>query len=238
MSMTERRTGRLYDRWSKVYDRTFVPMTLKRQRIAIAQLPLRPADRILDLGVGTGVTLSLYPRFVRVVGMDLSGGMLGHAARKCRQFTHCSLVQGDALCPPFADRSFDHAMISHTISVVSDPARVMRWAARLVKPGGRIVVLNHFCSSRPLVAALEKVVNPLCMRLGWRADLSMESVVSGPELELEYCFRLGLADPWKIVVLRQPTNVSRSRPARDRWSVARDPSPLESVFDAPAHAST
>lgn len=205
MSMTERRTGKVYDLWSRMYDRTFVVMARKHQRIAMAQLPLRPGDNVLDLGVGTGVTMPMYPRSVHVVGMDLSSGMLAHATAKRRQLEldHCHLVQGDAMHPPFAPKSFDHVIISHTISVVSNPASVMRWATRLVKPGGRIVVLNHFQSSQPILAAVGKVLNPLCMRMGWRTDVPLEILLGSLDLDLEYCFRLHLVDLWKIVVLRR-----------------------------------
>jgi len=178
----------------------------KRQRHAMAQLPLKPGDRVLDLGVGTGMTMPMYPRDVKVVGMDLSGGMLNLAAAKhqAMKLDHCLLVQADAMAPPFAEQSFDHVLISHTIGVVRDPMRVLQWAAALVRPEGRVVVLNHFKSSRPLVAAVENALNPVCMRIGWRSNLPLESLLRGPDLDLEYCFRIRLADLWKIVVLRRP----------------------------------
>ena len=207
MNMTKRKPSQVYDLWSKTYDCTFGAMTLNRQRCAIGQLRLRRGENVLDLGIGTGAALSLYPRHVRVVGMDLSSGMLTHASAKRDQLerSHCYLVRGDALRCPFAESSFDHVVISHTISVVSDPHRVMYWAAKLVKPAGRVVVLNHFQSPRIIMATLEKVLNPLCMWMGWRSDLTLEALLQGIDLELEYCFQLRLVDLWKIVVLRRPT---------------------------------
>ena len=206
MVMTERRICRVYDLWSKLYDRTFVVVAHKRQHSAIAQLHLSPGDRVLDLGVGTGSTLSRYPEDVCVVGVDLSRGMLSQAAEKRTngRLDHCELIQGDAMYPPFADASFDHIIISHTISVVSDPLRVMQWAARLVRPGGRVVVLNHFQSTRPVLAVLGKALNPLCMWMGWRSDLALEALLQNHDLQLEYCFQQRIADLWTIVVLSRP----------------------------------
>ena len=205
MHVTERRTIKVYDLWSRLYDRTFGFVAQKRQKCAMAQLPLKAGDRVLDLGVGTGMTMPLYPRDVKVIGMDLSLGMLTLAAAKhqAMKLDHCLLVQGDAMAPPFAAASFDHVLISHTIGVVSDPVGVLRLAARLVRPGGRIVVLNHFQSSRPFVAAVENALNPLCRRIGWRSNLPLESLLRGPDLDLEYCFQIRLADLWKIAVLRR-----------------------------------
>ena len=114
------------------------------------------------------------------------------------------LIQGDAMCPPFADASFDHIIISHTISVVSDPLCVMQWAARLVRPGGRVVLLNHFLSARPWLAVIGKVINPLCMWMGWRSDVALEILLRGHDLQVEYCFQPRIADLWTIVVMHRP----------------------------------
>lgn len=220
MHVTERRTIRVYDLWSRLYDRTFGMVVQKRQRHAMAQLPLKPGDRVLDLGVGTGMTMSWYPRHVKVVGMDLSAGMLTLAAARhqAMKLDHCLLVQADAAEPPFAEQSFDHVLISHTIGVVSDPMRVLRWAAALVRPEGRVVILNHFKSPRPLVAAVENAINPFCMRIGWRSNLSLERLLRATDLDLEYCVQVHLADLWKIVVLRRP-GIAEQVPPRSMGGV-------------------
>ena len=204
MGMNESTTGRLYDLWSKVYDWTFGLLVAKRQVRAIEQMRLGKGDRVLDVGVGTGLMLPFYPRDVNVVGLDISEGMLSRAQEKCltRDLTYCRLLRADAMRPPLTSQSFDYVMVSHAISVVSDPARLLGWAGRLLKPGGRIVLLNHFQSTQPVIAWFEQMLNPVFMKLGWRSDLSLEVLLRDSNLDVEYCFRIGAIDIWKIAVLK------------------------------------
>lgn len=220
--MNEPATSKLYDLWAWFYDCSFGALVHRRQVRAVEQLRLRPGERVLDIGVGTGMTLKHYPADVRVVGMDLSGGMLAKAVKKIRDdgLDRCLLVQADAMLPPFADQSFDHVMITHTVSVVSDPSRLIAWARRLVKPGGRVVVLNHFLSGNPLIAWIEKVANPLCVRIGWRSNLSLEECLAGADLHVQYHFKMALLDLWQIVVLTSSDGPSPPRPAADRSPAA------------------
>jgi len=201
--MEETTTGKCYDIWAGFYDRTFGALVHRRQIRAIEELKPEPGARILDLGVGTGMTLEHYPDNVTVVGMDLSWGMLDKANHKCADhgLNHCQLVQGDGMAPPFADHSFDHIMVTHTVSVVSEPTRLMEWCRRLVKPGGKIIVLNHFRSDNPVIGTFEKVANPLCVKIGWRSDLSLEDCLEGVDLAVRYQFQLRKVDLWRIVVL-------------------------------------
>ena len=217
--MAEESTGKLYDLWAGVYDHTFGALVHRRQTRAIQELRARPGERILDLGVGTGLSLVKYPAGTEVVGVDLSGGMLDKARDRlleCRREDRGSvtLAQADAMNTPFADGSFDHVMISHVISVVSDPNRLLREAKRLLKPGGRIVVLNHFQSASPALALAEGVLNPVFVKIGWRSDLTLEECVEGLGLRVMYHFKLSAVDFWQIVVLGDGQGASGERRQR------------------------
>jgi len=209
--MSEPQTSRLYNLWARFYDATFGRLVHSRHIRAAAELRLEPGDRVLDLGVGTGMMLREYPKDVCVVGMDLSPGMLAKAHAKCKQdgLDHVQLVQGDAMHPPFAEGSFDHVLIAHTISVVSEPARLMRWAARMVRPGGSIILLNHFRSTNAVMGWLEKVTNPFWVKVGWRSDLTLEECLTDAGVEIDYRFKTSPLDIWQIVVLRPSVALAR-----------------------------
>ncbi len=203
--MDDSTTSRVYDTWSGLYDQTFGRLVHKRQKLAIEHLRLRPGMRVLDLGVGTGVTLPAYPGDVSVVGLDLSPGMLSKAQQKVDTLglNHVELQQGDALATPFEDGSFDRVLITHVISVVSDPAQLMREAQRLLKPGGRIVVLNHFQSDQPAVRLFQHGVGPLCRRVGWNPTLPFSACLEGTLLRLGYRFKPGVWDLWHLAALER-----------------------------------
>ncbi|QDU34613.1 putative methyltransferase YcgJ [Poriferisphaera corsica] len=207
LNMKERYSAKLYDLWASFYDHTFGQLVHSRQKHAVKQIRPKPGEFILDIGVGTGMTLPHYPKNCTVVGMDLSGGMLEKAAEKIQEnnLTHCSLVQGDAMFPPFAPQSFDHIIITHTISVVSEPAKLLRWAETLIKPTGRIVILNHFQSANPFIGWWEHILNPFFLKIGWRSDLPLDECLEDSKLHTLYHYKISLFDFWQIVVL-SPTN--------------------------------
>jgi phosphatidylethanolamine/phosphatidyl-N-methylethanolamine N-methyltransferase len=201
--MEEAKTSGLYDLWAKFYDATFGRLVRRRQVRAVEVLRARPGERVLDLGIGTGMTLPHYPKGVQVVGMDLSPGMLGKARAKAATSgaERIDLILGDAMHPPFAAGSFDHVLITHVISVVSEPPKLLAWARRLVKPGGRIVILNHFQSANPLIRFFERWLNPLFVKIGWRSDLDLAELLRACPMGVEYQFKLSRFDLWQIIVL-------------------------------------
>ena len=125
------------------------------------------------------MNLPLYPGHCRITGIDLSEEMLEKAQEKVVELglSNVTLKAMDATVMDFGDSEFDAAVATYTISAVPDPVGVLREMRRVVKPGGNIVVLNHFRSQRRVVGRLEDLVSPVCTRLGWKSNLPLEPLL-------------------------------------------------------------
>ena len=207
--MQETSTRRIYDIQSAVYDRTFGVLVRKRIHRSIQQMDIKPGETVLDIGVGTGNALQFYPKHARVVGVDLSSGMLQQARKKIieQNFDNMGVFQGNALELPFEESSFDHIFISHVISVVSQPELLVRESQRVAKAGAKIVILNHFLSTNRFIAMLEKWANPICEKIGWRSDLALADLVAKTEIEIDYRYKLRSVDLWETVVTTNTKNM-------------------------------
>jgi phosphatidylethanolamine/phosphatidyl-N-methylethanolamine N-methyltransferase len=201
--MQEASTRKIYDIHSMFYDATFGRLVKRRIERAIHHMNIAETDQVLDLGIGTGVSLNYYPQHARVTGVDLSSGMLRKAREKIRErdLPHANVFQADALRLPFADDTFDHVFTSHVISVVSDPYRLVEEAQRVARPGARIVMVNHFQSTNRFIAMVEKWLCPLCTKLGWRSDLALQDLVRRTGMEIDYRYQLASLDLWETVVI-------------------------------------
>ena len=203
MLMQEASTRKIYDVQSVFYDATFGRLVKRRIERAIEHMNITDADTVLDLGIGTGASLNFYPTSARIYGVDLSAGMLRECRKKIRErgMTRTIVFQADAMRLPFGDDSFDHVFISHVISVVSDPAKLVQEAQRVAKPGARIVIVNHFQSTNRFIAMLEKWASPLCTKLGWRSDLALQDLVRQTGVNIDFRYKLENIDLWETVVI-------------------------------------
>lgn len=224
-------TSALYGTYARFYDAVFGPITRRRIGLAVQRIPFAPGQRILDLGVGTGLSLDFYPRDVEVVGVDLSGDMLRQARRKVesQDLSNVRLARADALRTPFADASFDHTFVSHVLSVTGEPFHLLEEVRRITRPGGYVVVVNHFRNDTALVGRLEQRLMPLFVQLGWKTELSVEDMLEGSGLKPLERFRMFPVDLWEIVVMRNGDVVHDSdtrRPAGSPIGNATQPSEL------------
>jgi phosphatidylethanolamine/phosphatidyl-N-methylethanolamine N-methyltransferase len=202
--MQESATKKIYDIQSMFYDKTFGRLVKRRIARGVSHMNIKPDDRVLDLGVGTGGSLAYYPKNCgKIIGVDLSGGMLREARKKIREQGRDNVIvfQADAMRLPFGADTFDHVFISHVISVVSDPYRLVAEAQRVAKPGARIVVVNHFQSTNRFFAMIEKWASPLFTRIGWRSDLALQDIIRRTGVEIDYRFKLESIDLWETVVM-------------------------------------
>ena len=148
--------SRIYSTFSAIYDRTFGAVFAGRISRVLREMAIPVESRVLEVGVGTGLSLAAYPLDVDVVGVDLSPEMLQRAERKVEQagWDHISLEQGDAQNLRFEDEHFDYVTSFHVVSVVPDPAAMVREMVRVCRPGGHLVIINHFRSPRRPIAAV------------------------------------------------------------------------------------
>jgi len=199
----ESTTKVIYDIWSHFYDAIMSRPVQRRQAVAIKRMNIKPGESILDVGIGTGLSLELYPRHCRVVGIDISEGMLAKALQRIEEnnYNFARLVVADALNLPFPDSAFDHVFVSHVITVVSDPVRLIEEMRRVCKVGGKIVIVNHFQSGNRVIATIEKLLCPICQKIGWRSDLSLEQLIEKTNLKVDYRYKLDSVDIWETVFI-------------------------------------
>lgn len=197
---------RFYNRFARVYDLVFDKVMHPGRVAAVRTMGLAPGQRVLEVGVGTGLNLPLYPAGVRVVGVDVSGPMLAKAHRRARALglEGIELHEMDACDLGFADESFDHVYAPYVVSVVPDLPAAMAEMKRVCRPGGSIVIVNHFHSRNPVGAWFEKTFTPLTHHVGFRMDLPVRAVLDEPELELRQNRRVNLFGMWRLIVLRKP----------------------------------
>ena len=195
--------SKLYSEFSSVYDKIFARIFYPRIAAVIRALNIAPGAKVLEVGVGTGLALDAYPPHCQVLGVDLAPDMLEHAQERIdvNGWRHVTLQEMDAMNLKLPDNSFDYVMAFHVVSVVPDATRLMREAQRVCKPGGHIVVINHFRSEKRLLAALDRGLEPITRRWGWHT-LDRADVFDGLSVELDRVYKTSRNSLFTIVVAR------------------------------------
>lgn len=202
-STTHAYQSKLYSEFTQVYDLVFARFFYPRIATVIRGLNIPPGAKVLELGVGTGLALSVYPRHCQVTGVDLAPDMLEHAQERIARngWRNINVLQGDAMDLKLPDNSFDYVTAFHVVSVVPDHKRMMAEAQRVCKPNGTIVVINHFRSSKRTLAAIDKRLEPITRRWGWHT-LGQGEVFDGLPLALEQVYKTSKYSLFTIVVAR------------------------------------
>jgi len=191
----------VYDKLARVYDLVFGP-TLHPGRVqAIKKMGLMPEERVLEVGVGTGINLSLYPRQCRVTGIDFSASMLEKARDRVSRedIRGVRLLQMDAVDLKFPDDNFDIVYAPYLISVVPDPVKVAQEMRRVCRRGGRIVFLNHFISPNALLSRFERLISPLTIHIGFKSDLDLPAFLAQADLKPVSIEKVNIPKIWSLV---------------------------------------
>ena len=194
--------GDVYARLTPIYDFVFGTLLQAGRVAAIERMAIRPGDRVLEVGVGTGINAPLYPHDCHVTAIDFSVPMLERARERVdrHRLAHVQLLEQDAAHMAFADDAFDAVYAPYVISVVPEPVSVARQMRRVCRRGGRIVILNHFrTTAAPVLSWLEQLVSPLTVHLGFRMDLELAALLREAELRPLSIERVNVPPVWTLV---------------------------------------
>lgn len=174
-----------YARYAPVYDQTFGWMLSFRGRSMAAGVTNKRPGKILEVGVGTGISLSYYRKEHEVHGIDISPDMLERAQQRVAKgkLTHVSSLRiMDARELEFSDDTFDAVVAAYVMSVVPNPEKVIREIERVCKPGGDVIIVNHFAAEKGIRRDIEKFLAPLSNKLGWRPDMPVQEILGNTSL--------------------------------------------------------
>ena len=195
-------TLKTYKLFSGSYDLLFGPVFHPGRKDAVRIANDRPSQRILEVGVGTGLSLPYFRPDSRVTGIDVSAEMLDKARRrverrKLKQVE--ALLEMDAENMSFEDDSFDAVLALYVASVVPNPTRFAAEMRRVCRPSGTIVVVNHFTSENPAMRFIEKRLAPLAGKIGFHADFPLDTFLAASRLQVREMRPSNLFGYWRLL---------------------------------------
>lgn len=201
--MDERSVVTAYRRLSGTYDRFFGPVFEQGRQVAIEKMGCQAGDRVLEVGVGTGLSLTQYAEGVEVVGIDVSPDMLEHARERLsdEQRSRITLTEMDAQAVDYPDDSFDKVVAMYVVSVAPDPKKVVDEMKRVCKPGGELFIVNHFSQKGPM-AKLERMASPLSKLVGFRPSFPLDDFLAMADLEVIDTQNVNAFGYWTLIHAR------------------------------------
>jgi phosphatidylethanolamine/phosphatidyl-N-methylethanolamine N-methyltransferase len=214
---------RAYRFYAPVYNYIFGRIVDEGRRAAVASLRQQAGDRILEIGVGTGLSLPLYQPHVEVTGVDVSTEMLQIARRRFFNAEHPqvkALLEMDAQELDFPDDYFHGTVAMYVASVVPNPQKMMQEIFRVSQPGAPVLVVNHFASEKGLARSMESKLAPFSKRLGFRPDFSLDHFVELIGFEPAAVKAVNIGGYWKLLEFRTPQNINSATTPQKTADVA------------------
>lgn len=204
-AITKRAVVAVYQHFAPIYDATFGrPFAAWYHHHLVEVVKESGSQRILEIGVGTGLSLRHYPSEAQVVGVDLCSNMLGKARRRVERgvtaLVRLLLADGEYL--PFADESYDLVVLFFVMPVTPNPAALLEEVARVLKPNGNVLMVNHFAGVKGL-GWMERWLEPVADRLGFRSRFELDEILGHPQLRQEHVRRLWPIGFFQLVRLRR-----------------------------------
>jgi phosphatidylethanolamine/phosphatidyl-N-methylethanolamine N-methyltransferase len=194
-----------YSRWAPIYDWVFGRVFDAGRKAAVEIINQRRGN-LLEVGVGTGITLPRYAPHLKVTGIDLSPAMLAVAKKRVTEGkieTVEALLEMDATRLTFPDGTFSTVAVMYAITVVPHPDAVMAEVERVTAPGGEAIFVSHFASDSGWRKAIEHALTPFTKKLGWRPEFPIDRILGRPGFELIETKRLGLFGIFTVARLRR-----------------------------------
>ena len=186
--------AKTYSIYSHFYDSFFGRIFHSGRRVANELMDVEPGEKILEVGIGTGISLPLYPKYAEVVGIDISRDMIKQAEEKKQRldFPNARLCITDASKMPFKDSCFDKVIAAHSITVIPEPRETLKEIKRVCKKNAEIFFLNYAGSDDNLVARFEKTLSPLRNRLGLGRTIDLEELLHSASFEIVFKDRVNI----------------------------------------------
>lgn len=190
-----------YRRYARHYDRYFGAIFHPGRKMAIEQMGIRPGEHVLEVGIGTGLSLPEYPDGVDVTGIDVSPEMIEQAYGRIdgERQGKVKLAEMDAESMDFDDASFDHVVAMYVLSVAPNPRRVVDEMRRVCRPGGNLYIVNHFRHGNPVIGTAERLLAPLSNLVGFRPDFALDEFVSQTDLDVLETKPVNLFGYWTLL---------------------------------------
>ena len=219
-----------YARWAPVYDYSFGLFAEAARKYTVQEINKR-VGRVLEVGVGTGMSLPQYQRHLKITGIDLSPDMLAKARDRVRdkKLNHVEGIREmDASVMDFSDDRFDTVAAMYVMTVVPDPVKVMSELERVCKPGGEVIIVNHFAQDHGIRGRVERWMAPASRALGWHPDFRIETITDITDLKLIESKPLWPLGLFTMLRFKKPASVSNLRSAFEAGEeVARASGPTQ-----------